>query len=139
MSIDLINQIEQMRSNQKHQQTSFDVNDLKTKIINCLEDNKAEDISVIELAGKSDMADCMIIASGKVARHVAALADHVLNTLVDNQIYDSTIEGKQQGDWALIDANDIIIHIFRPEIRQLYNLEKMWNSGDFSDDSEASN
>lgn len=98
--------------------------ELLRRIIASLEDGKAEDIRVIELAGKTTIADCMVIASGRSARQVTALTDHLAEVLPRRV----AIEGKSQGDWVLIDAGDVIVHIFRPEIRAYYNLEKMWGS-----------
>ena len=94
------------------------------RIIASLEDGKAEDIRTIDLAGKSTIADYMVIASGRSARQVTALTDHLEQALPRKV----AIEGKSQGDWVLIDAGDVIVHIFRPEARSYYNLEKMWGS-----------
>ena len=93
-----------------------------------LDDNKAEEIVVIDLAGKSSFADAMVVASGRSARHVVALAEHVATALRDAGLPSPPIEGKETGDWVLLDAGDIIVHLFRPEIRQFYNLEKMWSA-----------
>ena len=90
-----------------------------------LDDNKAEDIVIIPLAGKSALADYMIIASGRSARHVTALAELIgeyLKSLGQSARY----EGKAGGDWVVADAGDVIIHLFRPEVRSFYNLEKIW-------------
>ena len=95
-------------------------------ILASLEDGKAEDIVTIELAGKTDIADYMVIASGRSARQVTALTDHLLEALPKK--WRSSVEGKAQGDWVLIDAGDVIVHLFRPEIRAHYNLEKMWGA-----------
>ena len=91
-------------------------------IIGSLEDGKAEAIVTIDLAGKTTIADYMVVASGRSARQVVALTDH-LEQAIPGRI---AIEGKSQGDWVLVDAGDVIVHIFRPEIRAYYNLEKMW-------------
>jgi nicotinate (nicotinamide) nucleotide adenylyltransferase/ribosome silencing factor RsfS/YbeB/iojap len=98
--------------------------ELLRRIIDSLDDGKAEEIVTIDLAGKTTIADYMVIASGRSARQVAALTDH-LEQILPGRI---AIEGKRQGDWVLIDAGDVIVHIFRPEIRAYYNLEKMWGS-----------
>jgi len=90
-----------------------------------LEDGKAEDIVTIELAGKTTIADQMVIASGRSARQVLALAEH-LDEVLSSRMRIS-VEGKTQGDWVLIDASDVIVHLFRPEIRAYYNLEKLWS------------
>ena len=96
--------------------------ELLRRILDTLEDGKAEEIVTIDLAGKTTIADHMVVATGRSARHVAALTDH-LEQVLPGRI---AIEGKSQGDWVLIDAGDVIVHIFRPEIRAYYNLEKMW-------------
>ncbi|MBV9967380.1 MAG: ribosome silencing factor [Alphaproteobacteria bacterium] len=93
-------------------------------IIGSLEDGKAEDIVTIDLAGKTTMADYMVIASGRSARQVLSLTDH-LEQAIPGRV---AVEGKSQGDWVLLDAGDVIVHLFRPEIRAYYNLEKMWGS-----------
>jgi ribosome-associated protein len=93
-----------------------------------LEEDKAEDILEIDLAGKSPMADAMIVASGRSARHVAALADRVFRKLKDAGASNVRIEGLPNADWVLIDAGDVIVHIFRPEVRAFYNLERIWAS-----------
>jgi nicotinate-nucleotide adenylyltransferase len=100
--------------------------ELLTRIIGSLEDGKAEDIVTIDLAGRTDIADYMVIASGRSARQVVALTDHLLEALPKR--WRSSVEGKTQGDWVLIDAGDVIVHLFRPEIRAYYNLEKMWGA-----------
>ncbi len=100
---------------------------LKT-ILTSLEDDKAIDISVIDLAGKSSLADHMIVASGGSQRHVGAIADHLLEKLKDGGFGKRSAEGLGQSDWVLIDAADAIVHIFRPEVRAYYQLEKMWSA-----------
>jgi len=95
-------------------------------ILNSLEDNKAIDISVIDLKGKSSIADHMIIASGSSGRHVGAVADHLLTRLKEAGFGKLPVEGLPQADWVLVDAGDAIVHLFRPEVRAYYNLEKMW-------------
>ncbi len=102
-------------------------------VLQTLEDGKAEDVVTIELAGKTTIADQMVIASGRSTRQVLALAEH-LDEVLSRRMRIS-IEGKAQGDWVLIDASDVIVHLFRPEIRAYYNLEKMW--GEALPDSEA--
>lgn len=92
-----------------------------------LQDDKAQDIAVIELAGKTSIADHMIIASGRSQRHVTAAAQRLLERLKAMEILPIGVEGLRQGDWVLVDAGDVIIHIFRPEVRAFYNLEKMWS------------
>ncbi len=92
-----------------------------------LDDNKAEDIVTIDLKGKTSIANYMVIASGTSNRHVASLADKVKAELKKHG-YTSSSEGEEKANWILIDAFDVIVHIFCPEVREFYNLEKMWNS-----------
>jgi len=91
-----------------------------------LEDDKAEDIITIPLAGKSEMADHMVVCSGRSSRQVVALAEKLNDRLKHELGIISRVEGKDQGDWVLIDAGDVIVHVFRPEVREFYQLEKMW-------------
>ena len=98
--------------------------ELLRRIIDSLEDGKAEEIVTIDLAGKTTIADFMVVATGRSTRQVVALTEH-LEQILPGRV---AIEGKRQGDWVLIDAGDVIVHIFRPEIRGYYNLEKMWGS-----------
>jgi ribosome-associated protein len=92
-----------------------------------LDDGKAENTVVIDLSGKSSIADYMVIASGRSQRQVAALAEHLREAL-GPVVRRLSIEGLPQGDWVLIDAGDVIVHVFRPEVRSFYNLEKMWGA-----------
>ena len=101
--------------------------DLKTIGINTLDLNKAQDIVTIDLKDKSSMADFMIIASGTSSRHIQALSEQVLEKLKDNGIKDSKIEGKESNEWKLVDGIDLIVHIFHPEKRKFYELEKIWS------------
>lgn len=91
-----------------------------------LADSKAEDIVSIDIAGKSALADHMVIASGRSHRHVNAVADHLLRALKQAGFGTSKVEGLSGADWVLIDTGDVIVHIFRPEVREFYALEKMW-------------
>lgn len=91
-----------------------------------LEDDKAENILTIDLQGKSSIADWMIIASGRSQRHVGALADHLVQSLKEAGCAPPRVEGVPNCDWVLIDANDLVVHIFRPEVREFYNLERIW-------------
>lgn len=95
-------------------------------IINSLENGKAIDVVVIDLDGKSSIADYMIVASGSSGRHIGALADHLLRKMKEDGFGKMQVEGMGQADWVLIDAADVIVHLFRPEVRSYYNLEKMW-------------
>jgi len=92
-----------------------------------LDDNKAEDVVVIDLRGKTSIANQMVVASGTSQRHVASLAEKVQENLKAAG-FSSTIEGEEKADWVLIDAFDVIVHIFKPEVRAFYSLEKMWSS-----------
>ena len=103
------------------------ISDLKKIIIQTLDVNKAQDIISIDLKDKSSMADYMIIASGTSSRHIQALSEQVLEKLKDNGISDSKIEGKDSAEWKLVDGIDLIIHIFHPDKRKFYELEKMWS------------
>ena len=103
------------------------ISDLKQIIISTLNNNKAQDIISIDLKDKSSMADYMIIASGTSSRHLQSLSEQVLEKLKDNGIKDSKIEGKESTEWKLVDGIDLIVHIFHPEKRKFYELEKMWS------------
>ena len=106
--------------------SAFTSEQLLDSICTSLEDDRAEDIVSISLKGKSEMADHMVIASGRSSRQVAAIAEKLVDRLkADYRIY-SKVEGKNAGDWVLIDAGDVIVHVFRPEVREFYQLEKMW-------------
>lgn len=102
-------------------------------ILDTLEDAKAEETVSVDIAGKSSLADHMVVTSGRSHRHVAAVADQVINALRDNGHGKPRVEGLTHADWVLVDAGDVIVHIFRPEVREFYNIEKMWQA-DFSAD-----
>jgi ribosome-associated protein len=95
-------------------------------ILDRLEDMKAEDTVTIDLAGKTSIADFMVVTSGRSNRHVGSIADRVLEGLKKAGIPDAHVEGMPHCDWVLIDAGDVIVHVFRPEVRAFYDLEKMW-------------
>lgn len=95
-------------------------------ILKSLDDDKAEEIVSIDLAGKSSIADFMVIASGRSSRQVAAIAEHLVDRIAKETGKKVRAEGKAVGDWVLIDTGDIVVHIFRPDVRNFYNLEKMW-------------
>lgn len=101
-------------------------NGLLVTIERSLDDDKAENIVTIDLSGKSSIADYMVIATGRSARQLGAMADHLAEKLKAAGIRRVGIEGERQGDWVLVDGGDVIVHLFRPEIRSAYNLEKMW-------------
>ena len=103
------------------------ISDLKEIVITTLDLNKAEDIVTIDLKDKSSMADYMIIASGTSSRHIQSLSEQVLEKLKESGIKDSKIEGKDSSEWKLVDGIDLIVHIFHPEKRKFYELEKIWS------------
>ena len=103
------------------------ISDLKEIVINTLDLNKAQDIVTINLKDKSSMDDYMIIASGTSSRHIQSLSEQVLEKLKNNGVKDSKIEGKESGEWKLVDGIDLIVHIFHPEKRKFYELEKIWS------------
>ena len=103
------------------------ISDLKEIVIKTLDLNKAHDIVTIDLKDKSSIADYMIIASGTSSRHIQSLSEQVLEKLKNNGVKDSKIEGKESGEWKLVDGIDLIVHIFHPEKRKFYELEKIWS------------
>ena len=103
------------------------ISDLKKKIITTLDSNKALDIVSISLENKSSIADYMIIASGTSSRHIQALSEQVLEKFKSNGIQNCKIEGKDSNEWKLVDGIDLIVHIFHPEKRKFYELEKIWS------------
>jgi ribosome-associated protein len=103
--------------------------DLLKRILVSLDDDKAENIVTIELDGRSALADAAVIASGRSSRHVAAIADHLARKLKEGGYGTRPISGAATGDWVLVDAGDVIVHVFRPEVRDYYDLEGMWNVG----------
>ena len=100
--------------------------DLLNLVETSLDDDKAEGIVVIDLAGKTSLTDYMVIASGPSQRHVGAMAENLRRKIKQGGIKTVSVEGQRQCDWVLIDAGDVIIHLFRPEVREFYNIEKMW-------------
>ena len=112
---------------QEQGQPSYEV--LLTTILASLEDDKAEEIVQIDLRGRSDMGDYMVICSGRSSRQVSAISEKLVDKLKHDFGRLSKIEGKEAGDWVLIDTGDVIVHIFRPEVRDFYQLEKMWLPG----------
>jgi ribosome-associated protein len=102
-------------------------------VLASLEDSKAEDIVPINIVGKSALGDYMVVVSGRSTRHVMAIAEHLMTDLKDEGLGSARVEGLETGDWVLIDTGDIIIHVFRPEIREFYNIEKMWAAPDIEE------
>jgi ribosome-associated protein len=103
-----------------------DAQEILRLILACLDDMKAEDTVTIDLTGKSSIADTMVVTSGRSNRHVGAVAERVLEVLGTAGVGGLRVEGLPHCDWALIDAGDVIVHIFRPEVRAFYGLERMW-------------
>jgi ribosome-associated protein len=101
--------------------------DLENAILGKLDDDKAQDIVLIDLRGKSPMSDAMIIASGRSHRHVGALADHLQRLMKEQGLGKVKVSGLPHCDWVLLDAGDVIVHLFRPEVRAFYNIEKIWS------------
>ena len=104
-------------------------------VLASLEDSKAENIVSIDIQGKSSLGDYMVVASGRSHRHVSAVADHLLKALKDAGLGTARVEGLASADWVLIDSGDIIVHVFRPEVREFYNLEKMWQAPDLEEET----
>ena len=110
----------------EHHPKGHDSASLLAKIIGWLDDAKAEEVVSIDLEGKSSIGDYMLVATGRSDRHVGAIADQIQRKLKEFGYGGVKVEGKEACDWVLIDNGDIIIHVFRPEVREFYNLEKMW-------------
>ena len=106
--------------------SGLDADEATRVILTSLEDDKAEEIVSLNIQGKSSVADMLIVASGRSARHVGALADHVVRKLKEAGAGTVKVEGLQSCDWVLVDAGDVIVHLFRPEVRAFYNIERIW-------------
>lgn len=104
------------------------IEDLKALTLGCLDEMKAEETVAIDLVGKTSLADTMIIASGRSQRHVGSIADKIMQEMKSKGFGTARVEGLPACDWVLIDAGDVLVHIFRPEVRGFYNLEKMWGA-----------
>ena len=109
---------------------------LKQLVLEVLDDHQAEDVVVINLVGKSTIGDHMVIATGRSSRQVISLAENLIKALKAKGLIGIKPEGIRQGDWVLIDAGDVIIHLFRPEVREFYGLEKMWEA-EFTDPGQS--
>lgn len=116
---------------------SYTSEQLLAEILTSLDDDKAEEVVSIDLAGKSTMADTMVICSGRSTRQVAAISEKLTDRLKQKFGVISKVEGKDQGDWVLIDTGDVIVHVFRPEVREFYQLEKMWMTPQVVADAKA--
>ncbi len=101
--------------------------DLLNRILVSLDDDKAENIVAINLEGRSALCDAAVVASGRSSRHVAAMAEHLARRLKEAGYGTRPVAGQAQGDWVLVDAGDVIVHLFRPEVRDYYDLEGMWS------------
>ena len=104
-------------------------------VLASLEDSKAENIVSIDIQGKSSLCDYMVVASGRSHRHVGAVADHLLKAIKDAGLGQARVEGLAGADWVLIDSGDVIVHVFRPEVRDFYNLEKMWQAPEIEEET----
>jgi ribosome-associated protein len=107
--------------------------ELLDTVLECLDDAKAEEVVSIDLNGKSSIADHMVVASGRAQRHVGAIADQLVERLRAAGQGKAKVEGQPACDWVLIDAGDVIVHVFRPEVRSFYNLEKLWSANSPTD------
>ncbi len=106
--------------------SEFSPEDLLGAVVGLVDDEKAEDVVQIDLRGRSNMADYMVICSGRSSRHVAAISQKLIDRLKERFKLSARSEGKDVGDWVLIDTGDVVVHVFRPEVREFYQLEKMW-------------
>jgi ribosome-associated protein len=104
-------------------------------VLASLEDSKAENIVSIDIQGKSSLGDYMVVASGRSHRHVSAVADHLLKAIKDAGLGQARVEGLAGADWVLIDSGDVIVHVFRPEVREFYNIEKLWQAPDLEEET----
>ena len=120
-----------------HKSTRQNSAELADYIYDILDKQSAEDIVRLDLTGKSSIADVMIVASGRSNRHVSALSDYILRGLKAIGLKKLGIEGDKQNDWVLIDAGDVIVHVFRPEVREFYALEKLWSISPVSGDIDS--
>ncbi|MBV7379886.1 ribosome silencing factor [Maritimibacter dapengensis] len=115
----------------------YTTSELLDRILTSLDDDKAEDIVSIDLAGKSSMADYMVVCSGRSTRQVSAISEKLTDALKQELGVICKVEGKDQGDWVLIDTGDVIVHVFRPEVREFYQIEKMWMTPQTAADAKA--
>ena len=106
---------------------AYSAEDVLKAVTTSLEDSKAENITTIDIRKKSALGDYMLVASGRSHRHVAAICDHLMRALKDAGYGSVRVEGLQAADWVLIDTGDVIVHVFRPEVREFYGIEKMWS------------
>ena len=124
LNVDAVDTVVQPAANKSAEEKTSEL--LLARILTSLKDDKAEDIVQINLRGKSSIGDYMIIASGRSSRQVSAISEKLVDNIKQDFGRSSKVEGKSAGDWVLIDTGDIIVHVFRPEVREFYQLEKMW-------------
>jgi ribosome-associated protein len=117
------------RSARAAETVDYTSEDMLAAVIASVEDDKAEDVVQIDLRGRSDVADYMVICSGRSSRQVAAISEKLADRIKEAFRLSVKMEGKETGDWVLIDTGDVIVHVFRPEVREFYQLEKMWLPG----------
>jgi ribosome-associated protein len=115
--------------------TGLDASRALETVLSSLDDSKAENIVSIDIHGRSSLGDHIVVASGRSHRHVSAVAEHLIKAVKDAGLGVPRVEGLANADWVLIDAGDIIVHVFRPEVREFYNIEKMWQAPDFEDET----
>jgi ribosome-associated protein len=120
------NRVARMTAQAVTDPTDLSSDQLLAAILASLDDDKAEEVVTIDLRGRSDMADYMVICSGRSSRQVSAISEKLVDRLKQDHRRASKTEGKETGDWVLIDTGDVIVHVFRPEVRDFYQLEKMW-------------
>lgn len=120
-------------SPRKSTETPLSPEQIKALIFTSLDADKAEDIEIIDLDQKSSLADYIVIATGTSSRHVSALAGKLVDKLLEAGVKSPRTEGERQGDWVIVDAGDVIVHLFRPEVRAFYNIEKMWRAAPMFD------
>ena len=124
LTVDAVKTVVQPATNKSADETTSEL--LLARILTSLENDKAEDIVQIDLRGRSSIGDYMIIASGRSSRQVSAISEKLVDNIKQDLGHSSKVEGKASGDWVLIDTGDVIVHVFRPEVREFYQLEKMW-------------
>jgi len=112
------------------QRSTLSSDEMLARVLASLDDDKAEDVLTIDLRGRSAMADYMVIASGRSSRQVTSIAEKLVDRLKQTTGRSARVEGKDTGDWVLVDTDDVIVHVFRPEVREFYALEKMWMPAD---------
>ena len=126
LNVDAVKTVIQPATDKSADETKSEL--LLARILTSLENDKAEDIVQIDLRGNSSIGDYMIIASGRSSRQVSAISEKLVDSIKQDLGRSSKVEGKGAGDWVLIDIGDVIVHVFRPEVREFYQLEKMWQT-----------